>query len=88
MPGGFRLPVTVVKEEIVSYDTAVRQRTVDEARAEGEAELLALLQAQMTPEGTITSTRFSCAEKGKYLLVNLQAECHEQIAGQVVLPQP
>lgn len=88
LPGGFRLPVTVVKEETVSYDTAVRQRTVDEARAEGEAELLALLQAQMTPEGTITSTRFSCAEKGKYLLVNLQAECHEQIAGQVVLPQP
>ena len=88
LPGGFRLPVTVVKEETTTYDAAVRQRSVDEARVEGETVLLALLQEQMTPEGTVTSTRFSCAEKGAYLLVNLQAECHEQIARQVVLPQP
>ena len=88
LPGGFRLPVTVVKETILRYDAAAYQRSLDQARAEGEAELLKLLQAQMTPEGSVTSTRFSCAEKGNYLLVNLQAECHEQIAGQVVLPQP
>ena len=41
-----------------------------------------------TPEGEVVSTRFSAARKGDWLLVTLQAECHEQIARQVVLPQP
>lgn len=88
LPGGFRLPVTVVKEQTVRYDAVVKERTLAEARAEGEAALLALLEQHMTGEGTVTDTRFSAARKGDYLLLTLHAECHEQIGQQVLLPQP
>jgi similar to stage IV sporulation protein len=88
LPGGFRLPITVVREQTVRYDACVTERREAEARAEGEATLLQLLESRMTEDGTVTSTRFSSARKGNYLLVTLRAECHEQIAQQVVLPQP
>ena len=88
LPGGFRLPVTVVKEQTVRYSAAAAERREAEARAEGEALLLQLLESQMTEDGSVTSTRFSAARKGNYLLVTLWAECHEQIGQQVVLPQP
>lgn len=87
LPGGFRLPITVVKERTVQYSTAAVERSVEEAQAEGEAALLQLLQSQMTADGTLTSTRFSAARKGDYLLVTLTAECLEQIGQQVVLPR-
>ena len=88
LPGGFRLPITVVTERTVRCTTAVTQRTEEEAQAEGEAQLLQLLESQMTEDGTVTATQFSTARKGNYLLVTLWAECHEQIGQQVVLPQP
>ena len=88
LPGGFRLPVTVVKEQTVRYAACVTERSEDDARAEGEAALLGLLESQMTEDGSVTSTRFSAVRQGNYLLVTLRAECHEQIAQQVVLPQP
>ena len=87
LPGGFRLPITVVTERTVRYTTGWVERTEAEARAEGEALLLKMLQAQMTEGGTVTTTRFAAARKGTYLLVTLTAECHEQIGQQVVLPQ-
>ena len=88
LPGGFRLPITVVRERTVRYEAAVTTRSIAEAKAEGEAELLALLAQQMTDEGEVTDTRFSAARKGDFLLVTLHAECHEQIGRQVLLPQP
>ena len=88
LPGGFRLPITVVKEQTVRYDAAVTARSADQAKAEGEAVLLELLAQQMTEEGTVTQTHFSSARKGNYLLITLHAECHEQIGQQVLLPQP
>lgn len=88
LPGGFRLPVTVVKEQTVRYASGVTERREADARAEGEAVLRNLLEKQMTENGTVTATRFSAARKGDYLLVTLWAECHEQIAQEVVLPQP
>ena len=88
LPGGLRLPVTVVREETTCHTAVETERTEASARAEGEAALLELLKGQMTPEGEVVSTRFSAARKGDWLLVTLQAECHEQIARQVVLPQP
>ena len=88
LPGGLRLPVTVVREETTCHTAVETERTAAAARAEGEAALLELLKGQMTPEGEVVSTRFSTARKGDWLLVTLQAECHEQIARQVVLPQP
>ena len=88
LPGGFRLPLTVVKEQTVRCSAAMTQRSEAEAQAEGEALLLQLLESQITEDGTVTSTRFSTARKGNCLLITLWAECHEQIGKQVVLPQP
>lgn len=87
LPGGFRLPLTVVTEKTVRYQTQRTERTEAEARAEGEAALLALLQTQMTEDGSVTDTRFASARKGDWLLVTLKAECLEQIGQQVVLPR-
>lgn len=87
LPGGYRLPVTVVREETVRCQAQMTTRTEAEARAEGEAALLELLADQMTEGGTVTDTRFAAARKGNYLLVTLKAECLEQIGQQVVLPR-
>ncbi len=87
LPGGFRLPITVVREETVCSSSAVVQRSQSDAQAEGEAVLMQMLQAEMAEGGSVTSTRFSAAKKGNYLLVTLWAECLEQIGQQVVLPQ-
>ena len=87
LPGGFRLPMTVVTEKTVRYQAQETERTETEARAEGEAALLALLETQMTEDGTVVDTRFASARKGDWLLVTLKAECLEQIGRQVVLPR-
>ena len=87
LPGGFRLPMTVVTEKTVRYQAQETERTEAEARAEGEAALLALLETQMTEDGTVVDTRFASARKGGWLLVTLKAECLEQIGQQVVLPR-
>ncbi len=87
LPGGLRLPITVVTEQTVRYSTAPVPRTATEAQAEGEALLLALLEEQMTAGGTVTQTRFASAQKNGCLLVTLKAECFEQIGQQVQLPQ-
>ena len=87
LPGGFRLPLTVVTEKTVRYQTQRTERTEAEARAEGEAALLTLLETQMTEDGSVTDTRFASARKGDWLLVTLKAECLEQIGQQVVLPR-
>ena len=87
LPGGLRLPITVVKEETVRYTDMPVQRTAADARAEGEALLLRLLEEQMTDTGTVTQTRFAAAEKNGCLLVTLKAECLEQIGRQVHITQ-
>ncbi len=87
LPGGFRLPMTVVTEKTVRYQVQETERTEAETRAEGEAALLALLETQMTEDGTVVDTRFASARKGDWLLVTLKAECLEQIGRQVVLPR-
>ena len=87
LPGGFRLPLTVVTEKTVRHQPREAERTEAEARAEGEAALLALLETQMTEDGSVTDTRFASARKGDWLLVTLKAECLEQIGQQVVLPR-
>ena len=87
LPGGLRLPITVVKEETVRYTDMPVQRAAADARAEGEALLLRLLEEQMTDTGTVTQTRFAAAEKNGCLLVTLKAECLEQIGRQVHITQ-
>ena len=87
LPGGFLLPITVVTERMTWRATTSQQRTAEQAYEEGKAELLALLQQQMTESGSVTGTRFAAAQQGDYLLVTLRAECLEQIGQQVLLPK-
>ena len=51
----------------------------EEARQEGEAQLLAQLQERLGDDGSVTSTRFAAVRRGSWLLVTLSAECLEQI---------
>ncbi len=88
LPGGLRLPLTVVQETHVVYESAPAGRSTRKAQAEGEAVLLRQLQGQMTEEGTVERKRFVTAEKDGCLLVTLKAECLEQIGTEMVLPRP
>lgn len=88
LPGGLRLPLTIVQETCVVYETAPVQRSTRQAQAEGEAVLLRQLKEQMTEEGTVERKRFVTAEKDGCLLVTLKAECLEQIGTEMVLPRP
>ena len=86
LPFGFRLPVTLAVEKFTTAETAPAQRTVDEARREGEQALLRQLQTLMEEDGTVESTRFAAVEKDGYLTVTLKAECLEQIGRSVPIP--
>ena len=79
LPGGLRLPVTLVTEETTVYQTETAPRTAEEARQEGEAQLRAYLQQMLGENGSITETRFEAERQGQWLRVTMQAECLEQI---------
>ena len=79
LPFGLRLPVSLAVETVTYRETQIVQRSAAQARAEGEAQLLAQLDAMLTEGGTVTSTRFSDAQQGETLLLTLTAECAEQI---------
>ena len=69
------------------YTAQKTQRSEAQARAEGEATLLQLLESELAEGDTVETTRFTAARKGDWLLVTLWAECHQQIGQQVVLPR-
>lgn len=79
LPGGYRLPVTLVTETVTQYDTAAYKRSVDEAQQEGEAELLQALEEMLAEDATVEQTKFSVLPQGDRLQVLLSAECLEQI---------
>ncbi|MDO4811157.1 MAG: sporulation protein YqfD [Eubacteriales bacterium] len=79
LPGGYRLPVTLVTETVTQYDTAAYKRSVDEAQQEGEAELLQALEEMLAEDAAVEQTKFSVLPQGDRLQVLLSAECLEQI---------
>ena len=87
LPGGLRLPITVVRESVTYYDGQSVRRSREQAQKEGETLLLQQLKAQLGRDGSVTETRFSAAEEGDYLTVTLQAECLEQIGVPVQVQQ-
>ncbi|NLU24481.1 MAG: sporulation protein YqfD [Clostridiales bacterium] len=87
LPGGCALPVTLVRETTVRYETETVTRTREEAEAEGEALLQDYLLSRLSEGGSVSNTRFASAQQGKYLLCTLTAECQEQIGRQVLLPE-
>ena len=87
LPGGLRLPITMVRESVTYYDGQSVRRSREQAQKEGETLLLQQLKAQLGRDGSVTETRFSAAEEGDYLTVTLQAECLEQIGVPVQVQQ-
>ena len=87
LPGGLRLPLTLVQERITVWEGAAAERTEQSARQEGEQQLLALLSARLPEGSTVTDTRFAAVRQGDRLTVVLKAECLEQIGQTVTLPE-
>ncbi|MBQ2061637.1 MAG: sporulation protein YqfD [Oscillospiraceae bacterium] len=85
LPGGLRLPVTLVTERWTARGAAEGLRDLQLARQEGEELLLRNLTEQLGDDGTVTDTRFAAAQRGDWLLVTMKAECLEQIG--VSVPQ-
>ena len=81
--GELRLPITFVTETVTTYETVSALRTRAAAQKEAEQLLTAQLSREIAETGTVTSTRFSSAVQGKYLLVTMQAECLEDIGREV-----
>ncbi len=79
LPGGLRLPITLVRETVTVYAAQEVQRSREQAQKEGEALLLQQLQRQIEDTGSITKTKFSSVIEGDALIVTMQAECLEQI---------
>jgi len=83
LPFGFRLPLTLAVEKVTAYDTAAAERSVEQARREGEQILLRELQTLLAEDGTVETTRFAAVEQNGHLTVTLKAECLEQIGQSV-----
>ena len=79
LPFGLRLPVTLAVEKPATHTVYDGQRAEDDARAEGERQLLAQLRQTIGEDGAILQTDVSARRQGAYLMVTLRAECEEQI---------
>ena len=80
LPFGLTLPVTLVTERTVRCAAGEAERPMADARAEGETQLMAQLEAAMAPsQGQLLDHSFDAVRQGKWLVVTLRAECEEQI---------
>ena len=75
--GVFALPLTLVKTELIAWETETLR--AGELRAELEAQLMEELLSDVGPEGTVTEFSFTASEEEGILRVTLRAECHESI---------
>ena len=85
LPFGLRLPLSLVTERTVAYDTVPAQNAAEAARREGEAQLLYQLHQTIGEDGAVLHTAFSREERNGWLYVTLLAECEEQIGMEVPL---
>ncbi len=77
----FMLPVGIIKERCVEYETQVQRIDADAAAERLKQTLLSELERQIGG-GSITQTNFSVSEDDKMLTVTLRAECIENIGVQ------
>ena len=82
VPGVFRLPLAIVREELLPCDTEVRDRTESEARALLESALRETLAGLLGADGEIVSLRFTPGETDEAFVLTLRAECEQQIAAE------
>ena len=85
LPFGLRLPLSLVTERTVAYDTVSARNAAEAARREGEAQLLYQLHQTIGEDGAVLHTAFSREERNGWLYVTLRAECEEQIGMEVPL---
>ena len=85
LPFGLRLPLSLVTERTVAYDTVPARNAAEAARREGEAQLLYQLHQTIGEDGAVLHTAFSREERNGWLYVTLRAECEEQIGMEVPL---
>mgnify|MGYP005934700507 CR=1 FL=1 len=85
LPFGLRLPLSLVTERTVAYDTVPARNAAETARREGEAQLLYQLHQTIGEDGAVLHTAFSREERNGWLYVTLRAECEEQIGMEVPL---
>ena len=78
LPGGYALPVTIVKETLRPYTLTEVRRSREEAEAQAAKALEQQLRQNME-EGKVLSSRVTCVDWDGGLLVVLSAECEEQI---------
>ena len=85
LPFGLRLPLSLVTERTVAYDTVPARNAAETAQREGEAQLLYQLHQTIGEDGAVLHTAFSREERNGWLYVTLRAECEEQIGMEVPL---
>ena len=78
LPGGYVLPITIVRETLRPYALRPGQRDRETAEAQARAELERVLLASLE-EGEVLSSQVTCLDWDGGLLVVLTAECQEQI---------
>lgn len=77
----FVLPVGIIKERCVEYETKVRQIDIAAAEERLKQTLIAELERQING-GSVSQTNFSVSKDDKMLTVTLRAECIENIGVQ------
>ena len=79
LPSGDPLPLSLVRETAREYVPRTVQVDREAARALLEEELLARLEEQIGPDGTVSAYQCTARETGGRLEVTLTAECREEI---------
>jgi similar to stage IV sporulation protein len=77
LPGGFVLPIAIVRDEYTEYDTVGIKLTVLEAETLLQQRLLDRLA--LASDGEVVKTDFETVLKDGVITVTLTAECLEQI---------
>lgn len=82
LPSGDPLPLSLVRETAREYVPRTVQVDREAARALLEEELLARLEEQIGPDGTVSAYQCTARETGGRLEVTLTAECREEICAE------
>ena len=86
LPGGIALPVTIVKETYRCYEERTAARSQAEAEGLARSALEAYLAGSMD-EGQVERESLTAVPWGEDFLVELSAECREQIGRFVEIPK-
>ena len=78
--GVFSLPLTLVRETVVSYSAAPAGEDAAALEARLKSELEAELERRLDGRGEAVSQHFTARVSGSTLVVTLRAECREDIA--------